>query len=747
MKKAINNIILTVMFAGLLSGCGSGASDVIQGTSEADSQEISVGAGGILDPSAVLNLSIKDNSLDAYSAAERVALQPEKPENVMEDNGMAESVLGATGAYHFKKHILSSAAESWDEVLFVTGEGKAGSERYEVKDQLWGIGPVVGTDHYVVFNEKLQEDGEYGWFLTERDENHEYLREFPLNFLSGEVGEVITSLSDFLVDQSGRVHLVRSKYMLVSQEGEILREHTPEGGYIKRLVPLYDGRIAFEVTVEEDGGGTILQYMDEETGSPVTLATLKKDAFCFTFLDEETLLYADREGVYRSGLSGENPEMIYRWSNHGIIAHRVSALQADEEGRIKLIYSDSEYDNYLCLEPTTEDVAVCEITVGVGPYVADSYKWVVAEFNKRYPTCHIELVEYTYEDKTALLTQLTAGKGPVLLEPSILGFEELEELWEPLDSVMEQLGVTEELLPTVMEMGKINGILYGAVRDFTLETVVANPDLKDWDYDTFFQCIQDRPELEAVCNYYDRAQGLNSLYVLLNHGLDDNYFIVPDEETGEMHFDSVRFRQILDLAEKYGDRAEGVAPGSSLLEGKTLCNILDILEPEDVAEYRLIYGEDVNYIGYPTKDGGTHYMRPSCMLSIRRTATKEEKEAAAAFLALYLSYEGQIHAAKNINFKISVRRDVLEEQIASMGSQMNVPYSGEVSLGSKVDIDQDRATLLDLIDRAKPKGSFPRELGSIIFEEREEYLSGSITKDMLIEHLENRIGLYLGETN
>ena len=173
MKKTINNIILTVMFAGLLSGCGSGASDVIQGTSEADSQEISVGAGGILDPSAVLNLSIKDNSLDAYSAAERVALQPEKPENVMEDNGMAESVLGATGAYHFKKHILSSAAESWDEVLFVTGEGKAGSERYEVKDQLWGIGPVVGTDHYVVFNEKLQEDGEYGWFLTERDENHE----------------------------------------------------------------------------------------------------------------------------------------------------------------------------------------------------------------------------------------------------------------------------------------------------------------------------------------------------------------------------------------------------------------------------------------------------------------------------------------------------------------------------------------------------------------------------------------------
>jgi hypothetical protein len=120
MKKAINNIILTVIFAGLLSGCGSGSSDVVQDTSEADSQEISVDAGGILDPSAVLNLSIKDNSLDAYSAAGRAALQPEKLEN--EGGGMANSVLGVTGAYHFKKHVLSTAAESWDEVLFVTGK-------------------------------------------------------------------------------------------------------------------------------------------------------------------------------------------------------------------------------------------------------------------------------------------------------------------------------------------------------------------------------------------------------------------------------------------------------------------------------------------------------------------------------------------------------------------------------------------------------------------------------------------------
>ena len=84
------------------------------------------------------------------------------------------------------------------------------------------------------------------------------------------MSEVTSSLSKFLVDQSGRVHLVRDKYMIVSQEGEVLGECTPEGGHIKRLVPLYDGRIAFEVAKEGKDGGMALQYMDEETGSPVT---------------------------------------------------------------------------------------------------------------------------------------------------------------------------------------------------------------------------------------------------------------------------------------------------------------------------------------------------------------------------------------------------------------------------------------------------------------------------------------------
>ena len=124
------------------------------------------------------------------------------------------------------------------------------------------------------------------------------LREFPLDFLNGnEVGEVIESLSDFAVDQSGAASLVHGgQYLLMSQEGDILAEYSPEGGSVKRLVILYDGRIAFEVTMKENGG-TALQYMDRDTLETVTLAALEKSALYLTLLDGETLLYAAQDGV------------------------------------------------------------------------------------------------------------------------------------------------------------------------------------------------------------------------------------------------------------------------------------------------------------------------------------------------------------------------------------------------------------------------------------------------------------------
>ena len=307
---------------------------------------------------------------------------------------------------------------------------------------------------------------------------------------------------------------------------------------------------------------------------------------------------------------------------------------------------------------------------------------------------------------------------------------------------------SQALNEAYMEMGKINGKLYGMATDFALYTVVVNdPDLEDWDYDVFMQCAEDRPGLEALFNMYGGNYGPHFITSFLSHGLEDNYFL--DGGTGKMVFDSSKFRKALGLAEKYCVRGENEEVGlcGSLLEGKVLCNTLTIYKPEHFALYRTYYGEDIQYIGYPTKDGGTHFMSTNSMLSIRRSATKEEKEAAAAFISLYLSHEGQLHAAQALNFNLSVRKDVLEEQIASINGSIPVGVAGldQIRLGANLDRELDRQMMFEMIDIAKPEKKFPNELQDIMYDELDAYFSGDITEDMLVGHLESRVGLYLGE--
>ena len=178
-------------------------------------------------------------------------------------------------------------------------------------------------------------------------------------------------------------------------------------------------------------------------------------------------------------------------------------------------------------------------------------------------------------------------------------------------------------------------------------------------------------------------------------------------EAGTTNFDSSEFRQALELAKKYFTSKEEVPYEKSMLEeGKVLVNRMSIAAPQDVAGIRIYYGEDANYIGYPTKDGSAHYITSRAPLTIRRTATKEEKEVAIAFVSFLLSYEGQQLLAKGINFDMSVRKDMLEEQIASMNrsteAQLGTFSRKSIRLGDQVDIELDRSKLMHLIEIAEP---------------------------------------------
>lgn len=753
MKREITISLLISTLLCLLCGCGMRADETSEtetGTEQRDSYVSN------LDASAIAAMEGKDNAKDAYSFVANMPLKTESPDGALSGGGSALA-LGNARAFSFKKHLFGEFEQCWDEIAIVTREGEETSIRREIRDQIWGIGSVYGTDHYIVHQVRSGVNT-----LLELDEENRTVREIHLECFDG---EELTILSGLMTDEAGNIHFTiydseagEARYCIASSEGELLVDGYTESGFsISRLVSLHDGRVAFEAKETVPIGEKIeerekaLWYLDVNTGETALLASVvetyseKYDGL--TLFDAENILYANTNGIYCRNMEDGSSRLLYLWANHGIVNPELKEMRSFSDGGIAAIYENQGENHYIYLKPTVEQTEITELVMAVSPAMEKTYRSAVAKFNKRYPSVHIEMK--TDYDETVLLTELIAGNGPVLIDTTLTGFRNQEKLWEPLDGVLEELGILGELNAGAMEQGKIGDSFYGIVPDFYLQTVVTGEDMpKSWDYETFLQCIKDQPELEAVMNSNSVQDGWYFISSFLIRELEDNYLF--DAGSGKTHFDSKAFGDILDIAEEYCERQDYVYPGTGMSEGKVLCNVLSVSKPVDLEVYRRVYGENANFIGFPTKDGSTHYLSGRLPVTIRRTADEEEKEAACAFVSLLLSYECQSELAENLNFGMSVRKDVLQEQIDAIAAMdadtlLNVNGFETMKLGEDADAEADGELLYSLLEMAEAKKSLPSGLLEIMTGELENYFAGITDKKTVIKNLTNRVELYLSE--
>lgn len=748
MKKRIFSVLLAAVLVLQVCGCGH---------KEEEPPWAEQGLRSAID--ALSAETVKDNSMDAYSKTLEVLLEPEESQGALE-GGVYSLFMGASRAYYFQKHLYDTAEKCWDEIAYASADGEEGSLRFEWgrqswKDQIWGAGPVAGSDCYLTLNVESPEENTYLYYLTERDGQDQVITQIPLTVPEeNDFVGVLDKIALYAMDGTGTVHLVWHmpdgwNYQLVSQKGEILAEYRPIGEDILALIPLSDGRVAFRTRklTNDETANLSLKCLNPESGEPALLAASDASAYSCTLYGEDRILYADSDGVYLSGMPGQEPQPLYLWANHGITVTDVPLLQADGPDRIRLVYKNAEGCRYLCLEPTAEDVEICEITLAISSYSEEAIAPLVVEFNKKYPSCHINIEsDYEYGD-TELLTELSAGKGPVLVETDLTGlFQEQEELWQPLDEMMDELGISQELVPAVLEAGKINGIQYGISPSFTLRTLLtAGPQGQDWDYDAFIGSVKDRPDLKMVMGNSDPSY---FLMFVLGHDLDDSYFW--DAQEGTTDFDSDKFREALAIAEKYVPSTPVSAEDARkmLLDGDALCEEYSMWSVTDIVALRL--SGQLSLSGYPTGDGARHIIEANHQLAVRRTASDREKLAAYAFLDMCLSYEGQRKAEQNSRGALywSVREDILKEDLldADEDARIILPGTGEeVVIRDQVDPELDGRTLQDLLDKSIPYKPLPRELSDVLWEELGRYFDGTVSQEKLIENLENRVGLYFDE--
>lgn len=759
MKRFVKEVIGGVALVLLLGGCGmqgSGGQQLQeQGTDRQESEE-GAETVSVTDIRTLQELSQRDNSLDVYSAVRHAILPSERPKAELAGE-FPYVALGENSAACYVKYVPMNPEEERKEFAMVTTGGDENMIDLTEDRFYAGMGTALGKDSYFLYGRS----GEV-YSIFEVDGGMNLLQEIQLDFV-GRGEKEFEYIAQLVADTDGRLHAIIEKakladegwyvteeeyrYCVISAEGELLAEYVT-ADTVSNLVPLYDGRVAL-ATKQTNQGRLLLQCMDVGANRLTTVLDCERELakfnYYYTLMDENTLVYANAMGIYRRSLSGGEPELLYLWMNHGVTLSSVMMMQAGEN-RISLVYRCEKGLGYLCIEPTTEEVELKEITIVVPSYKSDIYRLAVVEFNRRYPACHINMKSYNDNTTDALLTELNAGKGPVLIDALVTGFSDKEALWEPVEEVLQQLGVMDNLVDKAMDQGRINGTLYGVVMDFYLETVVtADKELTDWDYDRFLQLVSERKNLKAVMNSCATQDGWYFIVEFFIQSMEDNYFL--DAETAATNFDSEEFRTILHLARDYCERKDFVNAVEGLEDGQVFCNVITITQPEQLALYRFAYGDRVNYIGFPSKNGARPVIRGGDPMVMRKNATKEEKELAYAFLEILLSEEILSKATDDLNYKLSVRKDVLAEQLAGVG-EWDMPYATgfePISLEGAVDHGKDAELLYGLLEKAEPRTGFPRELYSLIAEEVQSYLEGTVTEEVVIQNLTNRVGLYLEE--
>lgn len=693
-----------------------------------------------------------DNYLDDYHAVLNHPLNKIIVEGDL--SGAGGVFVGETGCLRNGIHLFTDYRKGWNGVNGITTDGREFEARIvvdpeRVGSQIRDLEPISGKRGYVACFVGYEDGKPSEYWFYELDDAFQVKRSVQAKMEGGR------QLDRLMGDGDGNFHVLCSKgakksYVIVSAEGDVIFEK--EVSAISEFRAFGGGRVALYESANQFQD-LQLREADISSGELMELSAVNDNVikeklssyvYDITPIDDYRVAWCTSEGILTYDSTSKETKVVYRWSNHGIVPARMYDMNVMNDGSIAILTTDENEDGlfYMLLEPTKEKRGLKTITFAVNANSREKFEKAAAFFQRKYPSYVIQIKD-DY-DETYLLTQLGAGKGPVLVDTSVTGFEELEKLWQPLDGFLEQAGLMDEIIPETLELGKIGGVTYGIVRDFQIDTLlVSNAGPKDWDYEGFLTALENHDGALLTMRYIDYPDDRRfKFFDMLSNDLSDNCYL--NAETGTAIFGTATFERVLRLSQK-ALKCPPAEEGKALREGLALCECDTEYTIETVIRLRQrLENNGELAIGYPTNDGARHRLVGISPIAIRRSATQEEKEIAYTFLKVYLSRE----AMESDGGFIPIRKDVLESRYKRYQDTVNNDKeTGNYNPDNQPELDWDKDIqfLEGLIQNSVAKKEFPAGLQRIFDEEFGDYLDGRIDGKMLDNHLKNRVGLYLKE--
>ena len=653
-------------------------------------------------------------------------------------------------------YVLRKTGEEGDEVI-----RKWHLEQGEI---VKGAGYVAGSDDYIVVEGNApMSDKEEKWTLFRFGMDGTQKAQTDVTDVFAKYPQMLSNT--VAVDGNGLIHVAgeslkydKNVYHVLSSKGEPVFSLNLDDCSFVRFLEMQDGRVAVDLRNPETGRkpgenqshhvvevfddkaktmAILLEYDELTDGGESTVSALN-------VLDDQRIVFATQKGLFVSDYSFENRECIYSFERLNFWRNPVvEYIYAKADGTFSLVMERGSGELYYQhLVKTDEDVLEIELAIGEG---GDIYSEAIVEFNKTHKK--YKIVAVSDYDETALKTKVLAKEGPVIIDLSLLHSDSNKDLWEPLEDIYQKPEILNNINNVALSLTASDDNTYAVTVDYYILTLISHFAESGLTYDEII-----RQSENANFEYFlDSELTVNpqiwTAAALFNRSVEDSAYINDSFET---LFDGDNFAAILDLIEKKVPHNKYVPYITGLKSGEVLYNLICIDGPIQAAFWERMCEDGLKVAGMPGKQGADNFICARHRLAIRKSASEEEKEAAKEFMTMLLSYEMQQKLAKSPNFNLSVRNDVLKEQIHSLrdGEYISPPSLEDSPYGfllKNPNYERIELFLNDLIDGSMPYKEPDEAYLAILEEEFEAYFGGEISREELSDRLSSRVGIYLEE--
>lgn len=596
-----------------------------------------------------------------------------------------------------------------------------------------------------------------------------------------DVSDILLQQPDFsyitavLTDEEENYYICTGENIYVIRPDASLYSQMNAGGYINSFFRMKNGKIGAAyfcaqgfVLGEVIPGQKELKPVD----SPISF-----DYGVYQGGKDTDLLYTQDGILHSCNLKDEKAEEVLRWMDYDVNSSNLTDVALLSDGRIAALTTD-----YMSEKGGTELVLLTKMRSSEVPekkiltygafYLSSYAEKDIADFNRQNTKYRIMILEYgdasmSFDEKMEVYAkELEAGKipdiidltyCPVPLETLILAgaVEDLTPYLEADETIKR-----EDYIPNVFSAYERDGKLYAIMPYFGVEAFVGKADVigdrKTWTVEDVIELLDSR---EAGAELLPGADKWSIMWIMCN--MNQELFV--DKNSGVCSFTGEEFKKILEFANRFPKEGKDDSTLDDLRSGRVLLNREVITSVQLYQMYEYMFGGAVNAIGYPAF-GESGLTLKSNGTTVAMSAHSEYKEGIWEFIRFYLSEERQMNAGLP-DGGFPILKAALEKQFEKdmeqqyftdeNGSQKKMPkitwmrtmgdgeFSIEVYAASREQVDRVR----EMINMAQNKERMDSEILNIILEEADRYFEGNMSVEDVAAVIQNRVQLYLNETN